>query len=79
MALSTPIRIKKRRVGHKSVNLVKNQIMAGGRSEDCSKDGGSQRRESNFGCATCMISLCRDKCHDFYKHRYHQIMADVSE
>ena len=53
--------------------------MVGERCEVCSKNGGTQRRESNFGGATCMVRLCRDNCHDIYKHRYYQTMTDASE
>lgn len=58
--------------GHESVNMVKHGGLKRGICCECTigpnktKD---HRVETVYGCLSCNVRLCRDKCHDMYHQR----------
>ena len=58
---------------HDSVNLVELRLLKFGRCHHCCIGvKGAKRKETGFGCRTCVKRLCRSGCHEQY-HRENNI------
>ena len=58
---------------HDSVNVVELELLKFGRCHHCCIGvKGAKRKETGFGCRTCMLHLCRSGCHEEY-HRQNNI------
>lgn len=56
--------------GHQPVDLQSLGILKKGRCHECCLGtGGGQRKETKFGCATCVKRLCLVSCHANYHNR----------